>query len=117
MPEKSNFIKYREFNQKGKAEITDGKFLKIEGWGTVIGHSIMPNEMASLQIQNVLYVPKVNKQPYLLIATRQCNCMSQTMKEGTIVSQNGTPFIIGKPRSGKLHSFDLVLVKNWNKGQ
>ena len=34
------------------------------------------------------------------------------MKDGTIVSQNGTPFIIGKPKSGKLHSFDMVLVKN-----
>ena len=37
------------------------------------------------------------------------------MKEGTIISQNGTPFIISAPKSGKLHSFDMVLVKNWNK--
>ena len=41
--------------------------------------------------------------------------MSQTMKEGTIVSQNGTPFIIGTPKSGKLHSFDIVLILNQNK--
>ena len=41
--------------------------------------------------------------------------MSQTSKEGTIVSQNGTPFIIGTPKSGKLHSFDMVLTKNWEE--
>ena len=33
-------------------------------------------------------------------------------KEGTTVSQNGNPFIIGTPKSGKLHSFDMVLTKN-----
>ena len=38
--------------------------------------------------------------------------MSQTTNEGTTVSQNGTPFIIGTPKSGKLHSFDMVLAKN-----
>ena len=38
--------------------------------------------------------------------------MSQTMKEGTTVSQNGTPFIISTPKSGKLHSLDMVLAKN-----
>ena len=38
--------------------------------------------------------------------------MSQTMKEGTMVSQNGTPFIISTPKSGKLYSFDMVLSKN-----
>ena len=37
--------------------------------------------------------------------------MSQTTKEGTTVSQNGTPYIIGTPKSGKLHSFDMVLTK------
>ena len=112
---KSDFIQYREFGQKGKAKITDGKYLTREGCGTVIRHSIMPNKMTSLQIQNVLYVPEVNKQLYLTIAARQCNCMSQMMKEGTIVTQNGTPFIIGKPKSGILHSFDMVLAKNWSK--
>ena len=30
----------------------------------------------------------------------------------TTISQNGTPFIIGTPKSGKLHSFDMVLTKN-----
>ena len=38
--------------------------------------------------------------------------MSQTMQVGTIVSQNGNPFIIGTPKSGKLHSFDMVLAKD-----
>ena len=37
------------------------------------------------------------------------------MKEGTIVSQNGNPFIIGTPTSGKLHSFDMVLTINWEE--
>ena len=42
-------------------------------------------------------------------------CISQMTKEGAIVSQKGTPIIIGTPKSGKLHSFDMVLVKNWEK--
>ena len=50
-----------------------------------------------------------------MIATGQHGSKSQTMKEGTTVSQNGTPFIIGTPKSGKLHSFDMVLIKNWNE--
>ena len=41
--------------------------------------------------------------------------MSQTTKEGTIVSQNGNPFIIRTEKSGKLHSFDMVLAKNWEE--
>ena len=60
-PEKSDFVQYRELGQAHSEEIVDGKYLKIEGFGTVIGYSIMPNEKASLQIQNVLYVPEVNK--------------------------------------------------------
>ena len=60
----------------------------------------------------MLYVPEVNKQLFSLIAAGQCGSVSQTMKEGTIASQNGTPFIIGTPKSGKLHSFDMVLAKN-----
>ena len=52
---------------------------------------------------------------FLLIAARQHGSMSQRMKEGTTVSQNGTPFIIGTPKSGKLHSFDMVLTKNWEE--
>ena len=41
--------------------------------------------------------------------------MSQTTKEGTTISQNGTPYIISTPKSGKLHSFDMVLAKNPSK--
>ena len=41
--------------------------------------------------------------------------MSQTTNKGTSVSKNGTPYIIGLPKSGKLHSFDMVLVKNKNE--
>ena len=37
-PEKRDFIEYMEFNHKSKAKITDRKYLKIEGCGTVIGH-------------------------------------------------------------------------------
>ena len=114
-PRKSDFVQYREFGQLHKAEITDGKYLNIEGYGMIIGHSKMPNGNESLQIRNVLYVPEANKWLFLLIATRQCRSMSQTMKEGTTVSQNGTPFIIGTPKLGKLHSFDMILKKNWSK--
>ena len=59
----------------------------------------------------MLYVPEANKWVFLLIAAGQHGSMSQTMKEGTVASQNGTPFIISTPKSGKLHSFDIVLVK------
>ena len=114
-PEKSDFIQYREFGQPQHAEITDGKFLTIDGYGTIIRYSIMPNGTALLQIQKVLYVLKANKQLYLLIANAQHNYMSTTMKEGSTVSQNGTPFIIDIPKSGRLHTFDMVLIKNWNE--
>ena len=87
-PEKSDFVQYRELGQAHNAEIADGKYLRIEGYGTVIGHSIMLDGMASLQIQNMLYAPEANKWLFLLIATRQ---------------------------SGKLHSFDMILIKNWNE--
>ena len=60
-PRKSDFIQYTGLGQASKAEITDGKYLIIEGYGTIIGHGIMPNWMTSLQIQNVLYVPQANK--------------------------------------------------------
>ena len=49
-PRKSDFVQYRELGQLHKAEITDGKYLKIEGYGTVIGHSIMPHRNESMQI-------------------------------------------------------------------
>ena len=75
----------------------------------------MPNRMASLQIWKVLYIPEVNKHLYLLIATGQHNCMSTTMKEGTSIYQNGNPFIIRTPKLGRLHTFDMVLVKNQKK--
>ena len=51
------------------AKIADGKYLKIEGYGTVIGDIIMPDGTASLQIRNTLYVPEANKQLFSLIAT------------------------------------------------
>ena len=43
IPRKSKFVQYTELGQASKAEITDGKYLTIEGYGTIIGHSIMPN--------------------------------------------------------------------------
>ena len=114
-PRERNFVQYRELGQATKAEIADWKYLTIEGFGTVIGHSIMPNRMASLQIQNVLYIPQANKWFFSLIATGQCGSMSQTTNKGTTVSKNGTPYIVSLPKSGKLHSFDMVLIKNKNK--
>ena len=89
---KSDFVQYRELEQTSKAEITDGKYLKIEGYGTVIGYSIIPNHSVTLQIQNMLYVPEANKQLFSLIATGQCGSMSQTTNKGTMVS-------IGEPHS------------------
>ena len=50
MPDKCDFIEYREFDTAEKAEITDGRFLTIEGYGMIIRQSIMPNAMASIQI-------------------------------------------------------------------
>ena len=96
-------VQYTELGQTSKAEITDGKYLTIDIYGMVIGHSIMPNKMASLQIQNVLYIPQANKQLFSLIATGQHGSMSQTMSKGTTVSKNRTPYIVGLPKSGKLH--------------
>ena len=111
-PRKSDFIQYRELGQLHKAEIADGKYLRIEGFGTVIGHSKVPHGHQSLQIRNILYIPEANKQLFSLIAAGQCRSMSQTTKEGTTVFLNGTPYIIGTPKLGKLHSFDMVLAKN-----
>ena len=70
-PRKSDFIQYETLGQLHKAEIADGKYLKIEGFGMVIGYSMMPHGKESLQIQNVLYIPETNKQLFSLIATRQ----------------------------------------------
>ena len=47
---KSDFIQYRELGQTHNAKIADRKYLTIEGYGTVIRHSIMLNGTASLQI-------------------------------------------------------------------
>ena len=109
---KSDFVQYWKLGQASKAEIADGKYLKIGGYGTVIGYSIMPNKTVSLQIQNVLYVPEANKWLFSLIATGQKGSMSQTMGKGTTISLNGKPYIVGLPKSGRLHSFDMELVKN-----
>ena len=49
-PRKGDFIQYRELGQLDNAEIADGKYLKIEGFGTIIGHSKMPHGTESLQI-------------------------------------------------------------------
>ena len=54
----------------------------------------------------------MNKWLFSLIAAGQRGSLSQTMKEGTTVSQNGTPYIIGTPKSGKLHSFGMILANN-----
>ena len=70
-PNKSNFVQYWGLGQASRAEIVNGKYLKIEGYGMVIGYSIMPNKMVSLQIQNVLYVPEANKRLFSLITTGQ----------------------------------------------
>ena len=114
-PNKSDFVQYWALGQASKAEIANGKYLQIGGYGTVIGYSIMPNKTVSLRIQNVLYVPEANKRLFLLIATGQQGSMSTTTNKGTTISLNGAPYIVGHPKSGRLHSFDMELVKNKNK--
>ena len=47
-PRKSDFIQYTELGQASKAEIANGT---IEGYGTVIGHS-MPNRTASFFVDH-----------------------------------------------------------------
>ena len=49
-PRKRDFVQYRDLKQLHKAEIADGKYLTIEGSGTIIRHSIMPTGTKSLQI-------------------------------------------------------------------
>ena len=70
-PSKSDFVEYREFNQARDAEIADGKYLRIEGYGTVVGYSITPKGRVSIQLNNVLYVPKACKQLFSLIVAGQ----------------------------------------------
>ena len=41
-PSKSDFIQYWELRQPSDAEITNGKYLKIEGYGTVVGYTKTP---------------------------------------------------------------------------
>ena len=43
---------------------------------------------------------------------RSCGSMSTTTNKGTTISLNGAPYIVGHPKSGRLHSFDMELVKN-----
>ena len=50
-PSKSDFIQYWELRQPSDAEITDGKYLKIEGHRTVIGYSKTPQGSVSLQLK------------------------------------------------------------------
>ena len=49
-PFKSDFVQYREFAQKQYVEITDRKHFKLEGFGTVIGHNVMPRHTAKIEI-------------------------------------------------------------------
>ena len=41
-PSKSDFIQYQTLRQPLDAEIADGKYLKIEGYGTVVGYTKTP---------------------------------------------------------------------------
>ena len=56
-PVKSNLQNYREFNLPGVAEFANGKIITIEGQGSVIGHSLLPdNTKFSMDIRKVLYL-------------------------------------------------------------
>ena len=63
----------------------------------------------------MLYVPEANKRLFSLIAAGQRGSMSTTMSKGTTISLYGAPYIVGLPKSGRLHSFDMELVKNKNE--
>ena len=63
----------------------------------------------------MLYVPEANKWLFLLIGAGQRGSMSQTTSMGTTISLRGKPYIVGLPKSGKLHSFHMELVKNKNE--
>ena len=41
--------------------------------------------------------------------------MSTTTRKGTMISLNGAPYIVGCSKSGRLHSFDMELIKNKNE--
>ena len=70
-PSKSDLVQYWELRQPSNAEIADGKYLKIEGHGMVIGYSKTPQGSVSLQLQNMLYVPQACKRLFLLITAGQ----------------------------------------------
>ena len=56
-PVKSNLQNYREFNPPGVTEFASGKFITIEGQGSVIRHSLLPdNTKFSMDIRKVLYL-------------------------------------------------------------
>ena len=112
----SNLHNYKEYDPQGKAEIADGKFITIKGQGNVIGHSLLPDKTKfSMEIRQVLYVPDMSKWLFLLIATGWMNNKSKTTRWGTIVSKNGTPFIIGELRENKVHYFDFKLARSLNE--
>ena len=110
-PSKSDFVEYREFNQATNTEIANGKYLKIEGHGMVVGYTQTPHGRASIQLNNVLYVPEACKWLFSLIVAGQHGSVSETTGSGTTVSKNGTPYIIGRPTGGKLHVFQMELLR------
>ena len=59
----------------------------------------------------MLYVPEACKQLFSLIVAGKRGSTSETTGMGTTVSKNGTPYIIGCPMGGKLHVFQMELVK------
>ena len=88
-PSKSDFVEYREFNQAQDAEIADGKYLTIEGHGTIVGYTQTPQGRVSIQLNNVLYVPEACKRLFSLIVAGQRGSVSETTGTGTTVSKNG----------------------------
>ena len=76
-----------------------------------MGYTKTPQDRASIQLNNMLYVPEACKWLFSLIVARQHGSISETTGTGTTVSKNGTPYIIGRPTGGKLHVFELELVK------
>ena len=69
-PEKSDFIQYREFGKPESTEVADGKFLTIEGYGTIIRHSIVMVQLHEVEIRELRhkYLVEVTKYEFYYLS-------------------------------------------------
>ena len=68
-PDKSDLHLFKKFNPPGEAEISDGKFITIEGMGMVMGHSLLVDGKKPQHVNlKVLHVPEASKWFFLFPA-------------------------------------------------